>query len=175
MQVSIQKKTVSASEFAECLSPKEVLEACRKCGNFGRLWSCPPAPDGSKAFSLPEGSNMVALLCMRATTDAKDFLSSSVGEIFSSLRADFDARVLEEERSLAKSAAFFAGACANCPAIPGGCPRINAMPCAFPEKMRPSLEALGADAQKILEKYFSAKLDWSKQPKEIFLLAAVAF
>ena len=41
-----------------------------------------------------------------------------------------------------------------------GCARLSGEPCRFPEKMTYSIESLGGNVEKVLDRYFNEKIYW---------------
>ena len=67
------------------------------------------------------------------------------------------------------SLALFPGRCDWCPV----CARIEGKPCRMPDRMRCSIEALGADCGGIMERFFGQKLQWAsgnRLPEQMILL-----
>ena len=174
MEISTQARTVARAELEKCLNIRAARAACKACANYAKVWSCPPYPAGALRFAIPKTCSEIVLIRRRAKFAPGELDRKSAAEAFKLLRGDFDPYVLDIERKTPGGFALLAGSCCNCLCGPGGCPRKDGLPCPAPEKLRPSLESLGFDAAKILEKFFGEKLFWGERPKELTLLAAVA-
>jgi len=81
-------------------------------------------------------------------------------EIIEAARSKLDNMFLKLEEQYPESKAFFAGTCHICPI--GECMRINRKPCISPERVRPSLEALGFDVSRISAELLNIEMKWSR-------------
>ena len=174
MEISTQTRTVARGELEDCLNVRAARAACKACANYAKVWSCPPYPSGYLRFAIPKTCPEALLIRRRAKLAPGELDGKSAAETFKLLRKDFDPYVLDIERHTPGGFALLAGSCCNCLCGSGECPRKSGLPCPTPEKLRPSLESLGFDAEKILEKFFGERFFWGEKPKELTLLAAVA-
>ncbi|MBQ6534863.1 MAG: hypothetical protein IJI37_06800 [Opitutales bacterium] len=158
--------TVSSEEFFSRFADESMsAELCKKCPEYGVRWSCPPYAEtlNLRAFSK-------ARIVVRRVDARGDVAAAHFAE-----RAGFDALMLSLERKLG-GVAFFAGKCANCALEK--CPRAENRPCAFPEKMRRSLEGAGFDVSRAVSELFGEKIEWDKggaKAKSATLVAALFF
>lgn len=121
---------------------------CKQCKQYGNCWSCPPFSfDTDKYLS---GYSTVLLIGTKITSPDKD--------TFIKERKKLDSLLLQMEARHPDSKAFFAGFCHGCGDQP--CSRITGEPCRFPEKRRPSLEALGFDIGRTASELLGIELKW---------------
>ncbi len=151
-------------EFArDYLDTEAVGAACRSCPRYGATWACRPFD-----FDVSDLLGRYSRLRLFACT----FEPGGADVSFESLRPVRDAlnaEILALEQSEGGFATYFGGSCTLC----RECTRPLGLPCRHPEKMRPSLEALGFDLCRALEDKFHIRLDWSPSPREITLVAAL--
>ena len=95
--------------------------------------------------------------------------------ILAQVREELDVRLLALEKQHPGSRAFFAGTCHACPQ--GTCTRKKGRPCICPDRMRPSLEALGFDLGKTASELLGIKMQWSREGElpEYFTLVSGFF
>lgn len=142
------------ADAADCIArfrhPEVFGDACRACPGYGRSWICPPL-DGALARRLCSFMH-ISVYRLRVRTDNPErFLAGSAR-----LRAE--EMLLEEERRLDGLAFGFTGRCPRC----RECTRVSGAPCRFPDKARPSLEALGFDVSALQKTLFGEPLRWGK-------------
>lgn len=145
-----------AEYVAECVDVPKFLAYCRECHCYGHRWSCPPFDFDPLALwrqyytlqlytsvlTPKPGTDMDAL--MRGLRQEKDRLLD---------------KLLRLESRTPGSLVLSAGSCSICG---DNCTRPKGEPCRFPEKTRHSIESLGGDVSKTLEKYMHKPVLWIK-------------
>lgn len=140
------------------------LECCKQCGNYGRLWSCPPYD-----FDVEEYWRRYKNLLILGTK-----ISFTEETLQKELDAEAEelllARVLgREKNALAEqlfsmeqkkpgSISLSAGSCSLCAA--DGCRRLQSEPCVYSEQMRYSIESLGGNVGKTVSDLLGIRLQW---------------
>ena len=129
---------------------EKFLGYCAACPRCGQTWSCPPY-DFDPAAVWPQYA---------AVADPEMVLRP--------YRRAFDALLEERERETCGSLRLDAGRCLVCER----CARRDEEPCRFPEKLRYSLESLGANVGALAADKLGAPLQWGTKdaPPEYFVL-----
>ena len=159
------ENTVTIDEYLEtCVDVPQFLEYCRRCTNYEKVWSCPSFSFDPVAYFkqytllriighkiiLPEELTSKEITKEKQEVLLKDLLSTP--------KSALDSEMLRLEEETPGSRALSGGSCLYC--SPASCARISGEPCRFPEKMRYSLEALGANVGLTVTKYLHQKLEW---------------
>ena len=157
-----------------CVDVPKFLECCKLCPNYGKVWSCPPYSFDPQDIWNSYGS--VRLYCRKVlfTEEARAvaYLPEELGVISKKLMQKeqdaFLAKLNELEYLHRGSMALAAGSCSVC----ATCARQCGERCRYPEKIRYSLESLGADVGRIAKDYFGQTIVWGENGHlpEYFLL-----
>lgn len=147
---------------------RRIAEYCRACGNYGKIWSCPPF-DADRLERLA-GYGHVRIIGAVVTLDAEERhrpadASEAVAAAYAIVedaRRPMDARLLEAEGRHPGSRALFAGSCLLCGR--GDCLRTEGRPCRYPDRARTSLEACGFDVARTAEELLGLPLRWNEGP-----------
>jgi len=129
---------------------------CRQgCPNFEKKWSCPPFAPAYVDYT--RGWEKLFVLYMQISFNQfeyikNDYLKVKAANVILKSRADKFLRKMAAQHGNYIST----GSCRLCK--PCKC-KIGA-PCAYPDMMTYSFEALGVDVSKLVEKYFSRALLW---------------
>jgi len=134
------------------------LSLCKKCGNFGKLWACPPFEKDWTA-ELRRYS-LVTVFATKIEPTVPGISMTEVSGLFRKERMRIEPWLRELEKQTGGLAFAFAGECLYCPR--GTCARTGGNPCRHPELVRPSLEAAGFDIGKTTAELFDLPLLWSK-------------
>ncbi len=141
--------------MAEYRDEDRFMGMCRRCPNYGRLWSCPPFDFDSTAMLR----RWTKALIVAMEIDIPE--RTPVGEAASLTRAprtELENRLLEMERECGGLAFGFSGMCLRCE----NCTRSEGKPCCHPDKVRPALEAYGFDIGKTVTDLFGLQLQWAE-------------
>lgn len=174
-KITDMQQTISAAEYIDNFRDEARFFAlCKECGNFGRLWACPPFSD-DMISPLRAFSKVTVFVTKIEPCDAHASMSD-ISEIFRVERRRIEPRLREMEAFTGGRAFAFAGECLYCPK--GECTREKGEPCRHPELVRPSLEAVGFDIGKTTELLFGLPLLWSGPdgtPPAYYLLTTALF
>ncbi|MDD5417062.1 MAG: DUF2284 domain-containing protein [Candidatus Aenigmarchaeota archaeon] len=130
-------------------------EACKKgCKNYNKKWSCPPcSPSFDKMKHKKKFLVVMIKINGRYFADCTEWMK--VKTINSILKSKLDNAV----RGIAdkfNGYCYISGSCRLCKI----CAKKTNKPCRHPNKLRYSLEAVGIDCNKLVEKTLKEKLCW---------------
>lgn len=134
------------------------VKLCRQCGNYGRRYGCPPF-DHDPVETI-QGYNSVRIIGVKITPNDKSLPLEAANELMKPIISELNAELLETERQLGGLCFGFVGTCPYCEGAP--CARINGEPCRHPDKVRPSLEAIGFDVSMTAKELLGLDMKWSK-------------
>ncbi len=172
---------ISVTDFVKsCVDVEKFLVYCQACRGYGKTWSCPPFD--FKPQEVWQNYNTLILQSrkvevpqkMRETLFSSKELDSASHELLREEKRAMLAELLEMEKAFPNSMVLSAGSCDVCPA--GTCTRLAGHPCRNPNSMRYSIESLGGDVGKALNKYFDTQILWGKDgrmPKYYVLLGGL--
>ena len=149
--------TIPLAEYVpQCVDVPKFLGFCRACPSYGTRWSCPPHNyDPMDLWARYETLTLVALVLTLdgslSRTQAMDALTREKKALLEEL--------LSLEEKFPGSLALSAGNCQLC----RFCARTQGIPCWQPQRMRPSIEALGGDVSLTLERYLGKTLRWTRE------------
>jgi len=149
---------VSLEEYVrECIDVPKFLECCKQCPSYNTRWSCPPfAFDPMDIWRKYNTLHLHALILRPADCDKKTMM-----EAFWKEKPGFDRWLLELEREVPGSFVLSGGTCSFC----GACQRAQGKPCCSPDLLRYSIEALGGDVGKTMERYFGKPIQWMQDDR----------
>lgn len=168
---------ISTDEYIrDYVNIEEFLGFCRQCPNYGKVWSCPPYDfdpmeiwrrydllhiEGT-VIKLPEEE-----VCIKRTPEEIRRIEE---EILMAEKSLLSGRLyrMEDENSLSLSA----GCCTLCT----GCTRPSGKECRHADKMRYSLESLGANVGLTCSKLLGVTLEWVAEnhlPHQICLISGL--
>ena len=145
----VKSATITAQEL---LKHKISPNPCAQCPNFGRRWACPPFEHSPIAEVFP---NFDALLYAVEIPSAPNL---SAQESTEAARKVLDPIFYEMEQDTPQSLLLLAGSCI-CP-LSENCPRNGNKPCAYPDRMRASLESLGFNVVELCRKFLDTEILW---------------
>ena len=158
---------IGVSELIQRFRDTEKFIAyCKACNKYNTCWSCPPFDFDTDTYLT---SYQTACIIGTKISLDKEVINQHQGldrctkisyEIIGAVRKELDNMLLEMEKQHPQSKAFFAGSCHICPT--GTCTKIAGAPCISPEKIRPSLEALGFDISRISAELLNIEMQWSR-------------
>lgn len=134
------------------------IELCRKCGNYGRRYGCPPFD--YDPLSDIENYAKVRIIGIKIIPADRNLPLESANELMKPVTTELNRYLLEQEQSLDGMSFGFVGSCPYCGEVP--CARIEGGPCRHPDKVRPSLEAIGFDIGKTAKDLLGLEIKWSR-------------
>lgn len=144
---------------------------CRQCECYGRQWSCPPFTcDVTAQLSRFTTATIIATII----NIPPDTPIGQASEILLPERRRIENWLLNSEQQLDGRAFTTIGRCTLC--HPDTCTRITGHPCRHPDRVRPSLEAVGFDISAILSDLFGLTLQWGADglcPPRLILVTAL--
>lgn len=175
--ISRYEAAVPVEEYMEaCVDVPTFLACCRKCGNYDKVWSCPPydfnPEDYWRRYKTLQLTGIK--ICFPAEMTEREYTKAELDEIIESVlweeRRKLTDELMELEEKFPGSVSLSAGSCMNC--SPGTCTRPEGRECRFPEKMRYSIESIGGNVGLTVTKYLKQKLLWMEDGKlpEHFIL-----
>ena len=145
------------------------LQCCQACHRYGLTYACPPFPDDD-AIAFPDGATMLIVGSRLIPDSATRELATDVQRRDGIMHALLDTAlpVIERlhrqwENECPDSRAFLFSTCRLC--HPQSCTRPEGKPCRHPEKVRPSLEALGFNLARTADELFKMPLQWSSDER----------
>ena len=156
LSYSVVMRSVPASYLNDYSDKKYFRDLCKKgCINYGRKWSCPPhAPDYRNA-----STNWERLFILYARMDLaqfvyikNDYLKIKAANRILKSRVDKFLRIM----AIKYGRCISTGSCRLCKP----CKWKMDMPCAHPESMAYSFEAMGIDVGKMVDVCFQIPLLW---------------
>lgn len=156
----------TAAYISSYCNPTKFIEFCKCCDKYNSCWACPPySYNPIERISAYKYTYIIGTKVTFNEQFIKDSTDSAknreiIDKVMTDVRAVIDPQLMQLETSTPHSLALFAGTCHLCPQ---GCTRPKSIPCRYPEKIRPSLEAYGFDISKTTESLLNIPLKWSKQ------------
>ena len=138
---------------------------CKECNRYDTCWSCPPFDFDMEEYISPYkiayiiGTKIILNTDVIHENTGLELCNKAAYNIVEEVRLSLDRKLLDLEAAFPKSKAFFGGTCHICPL--GECTRIKGQPCIEPDKVRPSLEALGFDITKTSAELLNIEMKWS--------------
>ena len=134
------------------------IKLCQQCGNYGRRYGCPPFD--FDPVSMIQDYNSVRIIGVKITPKDRSLPLGAANELMKPVIGELNNELLETERQLDGLCFGFVGTCPYC----GGasCARINGQPCRHPDKVRPSLEAIGFDISMTAKELLGLDIKWSQ-------------
>ena len=133
------------------------IQFCQQCRNYGHRYGCPPFE--GDPLTLIEGYDRVRLLGVKITPEDKTLPLEAAGDLMAPVISELNEELLALEQELGGYAFGFVGTCPYCGGVP--CARIEGKPCRHPEKVRPSLEAIGFDISQTAKDLLGLDIKWS--------------
>lgn len=151
------KEISTQTYIRDFCNPECFIKYCRKCGNYGKLWVCPPFSYNTIADI--EKYSKVLLIVTKIIPKSEKIPISHIHEFIRPERLRIEMKLREMERLHGGRAFAFAGSCMYCE--PGTCSRLRNQPCRHPGLARPSLEAYGFDLGRTTSELFGIEMLWS--------------
>ncbi len=170
MKYKMYVREISAAEYFENYRDEEYfLSLCRECKRYGATWQCPPLSPAQTG--MIKGWQRVSVYCMEIYVPEGIKIADS-SEFIAPYKEKAEKELFAAERRMRGCAANFGGTCRHCKQ----CTRPMGLPCRYPELVRPSLEALGFDLTKTIERLFDLRMEWGSDgflPPRLHLIGAV--
>lgn len=161
--------------------PDQFIKYCKGCDRYCKSWACPPFDFDTKDYFKPFRSIVIISTKIMPHSSLNDWIKEgrcTMSELYKVLlrkeRKRLDEILLKAESLFHGSRACFAGNCHFCK--PEDCTKQHGKACRFPEKIRPSIEALGCDVANTMSEVANIKLLWSKDgllPQYYCLVSAI--
>lgn len=156
---------------------KQFEAMCARCDNWARRWGCPPFDHDPLKDLLRYSHVSIRCITARVISWPDTAGIKEMTDAIQRLRKDIEPQMLDDERNLNGFASLFTGQCYHCGNSP--CARLSGDKCRFPEKVRPSLEALGFDLSQTASQLFNTDLQWyhpqKPHPQKITILGAIFY
>ena len=151
----------------EYVNIEEFIEYCKECECYNKKWSCP-----EYRFNVTEywekfkyiniiGNKIIfnddVLEIERTDEELKEFMK----QVLEKEKQKLAEILYEIESKYLGSISLSAGSCHLCHV----CERIYERPCKYPDKMRYSMESLGANVGKTCSKLLRVELLWAEENK----------
>lgn len=174
----IQGKRIEIVDYLEnYVNVDEFLEYCKECEHFGKYWACPPydfAPEdywrkyrylyviGTKIMFDPETINQYT---------EKEEREKYLKEVLQKEKKILSDHLGELEKKYPGSASLAAGGTCDICSV---CTRQSGKHCAYPDRIRYSIESLGGNVGKTVSKLLGIELLWMEEDKlpEYFTLVS---
>ncbi len=170
----IESRHISRQSFnALYLDAATTDAACRQCSNHGKSWSCPPL---SNELTEPYSDYGIVRLYVARIPIASRTPVGDSKPIINSVKASLLTYLRHIERQANGRICGLAGECELCAGK--RCTRPEGKPCRYPEKVRPSLEALGYDVACAVKGLTGVEMLWGKDgylPEYLLLAGALFF
>lgn len=166
---------VAMSEALQCMDVEGCRAACRQCPRYATSWACPPFDLYRFRALQPEhfATLRIIVYTMEFTKSATTL--DEARRWFNDEMRRFMPGVRQEAERLNGTVYGFACSCELCDAP---CTRPEGKPCRHPHAAGPSLEAVGFDVARLLERFCHRTLDWSPDgthvPQRLTYVAAIA-
>ncbi len=144
--------------------PDVVLEACKLCPDYGRVWSCPPGVPDPYEYLAPYSNAVLIGTKVIYENDVRERVKTAeeaqkIRDIsYEPVKKQVHACLLEYEKHNPGSISLCAGRCTLCEE----CTRITGEPCRMPDKMRYSITSFGFDFSRLTEDFFHTPLLWER-------------
>ena len=158
-------KEIDVADFVEnCVDVAYFNECCSQCPNYGKTWSCPPYDfdpldiwNDYKTFFVYARKVYTPQDLLEKTYDLADIIRIG-GELTMGSFINVDDEMTLLQKEFPGSRVIGGGRCTLCGK--DKCARIFGEPCRFPDKMTYSIESLGGNVEKVLDRYFNEKIYW---------------
>ena len=150
------------------------IKLCQQCGNYGRRYGCPPFDNDS--LNAIEGYDTVRILGVKITPKDKSLPLEAANDLMKPVISEMNDELLETEKTLGGMCYGFVCSCPYCGAA--SCARIDGKPCRHPDKVRPSLEAIGFDIGKTAKDLLGIDIKWSQDgliPEYLTLVCGIFY
>lgn len=154
-------KAVPVDQYMKDYLDIEGFEAfCKECPNYGKLWSCPPYDFNVENFWKQHETLQILgyKINFEEGTSGREAM-----DIMKDVKDKISLELFEMEEKTPGSVSLCAGSCSWCEKE--NCTRLCGEKCRHEEKMRYSLESLGANVGKTVSEALGIKLQWVEEGK----------
>ena len=134
------------------------IQLCQQCGNYGRRYGCPPFDQD--LIDVIKDYQRVRIIGVKITPKDSSLPLEAANDLMKPVICKLNEELLEIERQLGGMCFGFVGTCPYCGGAP--CARISGLPCKHPDKVRPSLEAIGFDISMTAKELLGMEIKWSQ-------------
>ncbi len=140
------------------------LQFCKACPRYNRCWACPEHGFDTEQYIAAYshvyiiGAKIPVPASLRQIDMSSEQIAQAAEGITKAARRILDPVLLSLEQHIPNSLACYGGTCQLCET----CTRPEGKPCRFPEKRRPSLEAIGFDVAATTQDLLGIELLWCK-------------
>ncbi len=162
----------------EYVNIEEFIEYCKECEDYNKIWSCPDYDFNVKAYWEQFdyihiiGNKIIfedeVIQAKRTAEELKKFMK----EVLTKEKQKLAEILYDAESKYLGSISLSAGSCHLCEV----CERVDERPCKYPDKLRYSMESLGANVGKTCSKLLRMELLWAEEnklPKYFVLISAL--
>ena len=163
-------ETDAATYIADYRRVEYFLQFCRQCGNYGNRHGCPPFDHDTLALIQPYSK--VRIIGVKITPRDKHLPLAAANDLMAPIPLKLNEELIATEAELAGRAFGFVGTCPYC----NSCSRTSGLSCRHPDKVRPSLEAIGFDISKTASDLLGIDIKWSRDgflPEYLTLVCGV--
>ena len=134
------------------------LECCKKCPNYGNIWSCPPYDFDPMDIWRAHERILIAGYRLNFGSDrTEEGMTQALWDVKQKLAEE----LFELECEIPGSVSLSAGSCQICK----GCTKPSGEPCRFPDKMRYSIESIGGNVGKTISDLCGIEIEWIEEGK----------
>lgn len=174
----ITGKLDMSTYIEDYVNVEEFLEYCKACDSYNEIWSCPEydfnVMDYWRKYDYIHiiGNKIIfddEVVEMERTPEE---LEKFIGVVLNEEKQKLAEILYEAETRYPGSISLSAGSCHLCEI----CERVDEKPCKYPDKMRYSMESLGANVGKTCSKLLRIELLWAEEnklPKYFVLISAL--
>ncbi len=165
---NLKTRKVAVAELLPFLRKETVLNLCRQCPNFDKLWSCPPVvPDFDKFSARYKYADVFLFRAETSQFSAEENPTIACYEFLKKKNRKYVLKLEEEKSGLA----VFSFSCDLC----SKCRKKEGKPCKKPEKMRFNLTAFGFMIEDLSKVLMNHQISWSKDNNEAQYITQVSF
>ncbi len=185
LTVKVRLKQLTKETLFEAYKREEVLGYCKRCGNYGKNYSCPEFEFDTIRYLEPYNYATIIITeihtkPIKAQIDKFDiddlrsdvynnYVKNKPDKIvdinsvismyaFNNIKNQITDKLIQIEKDIDNSVGLPPGSCTRC----STCLKQQGKPCIYPETLRYSLEALGFMVSDIYKKFFDLELGWTK-------------
>lgn len=150
------------------------IQFCQQCGNYGRRYGCPPLDN--ETLASVNKYRKVRILGVKIIPNDNTLPIEAANQLMQPEIEKMNRELLATEQQLDGISFGFVGTCPYCGGAP--CARVEGKPCRYPDKVRPSLEAVGFDISKTAKELLGIDIKWSQQgkiPEYLTLVCGIFF